>query len=64
MALLQEENRKKELGFELGISFGVVPYDSDNRCHIEELIAKADKLMYESKEEKKAPVKQLNLPFS
>jgi diguanylate cyclase (GGDEF)-like protein/PAS domain S-box-containing protein len=51
--LVQEENKKNELGFEIGISFGVVAYDKYKPCQIDELIAKADKLMYLSKKRKK-----------
>ncbi|MEW6519640.1 MAG: diguanylate cyclase [Thermodesulfobacteriota bacterium] len=51
--LLQEENEKKELGFVIGISFGVVAYDNHKPCEIEELIARADKLMYLSKKRKR-----------
>jgi diguanylate cyclase (GGDEF)-like protein/PAS domain S-box-containing protein len=52
-SLLYEENEKKELGFAIGISFGVVAYDNYKPCEIDELIAKADKLMYLSKKKKK-----------
>lgn len=52
-SLLHEENEKKELGFAMGISFGVVAYDNYKPCEIDELIAKADKLMYLSKKGKK-----------
>jgi|GEM_PF-1951752 len=52
-SLLHEENKRKELGFEIGISFGVVAYDNYKPCEIDELIAKADKLMYLSKKRKK-----------
>jgi len=51
--LLHEENKKKELGFEIGVSFGVVAYDIYKPCEIDEFIAKADKLMYLSKKGKK-----------
>ncbi|MBI5558798.1 MAG: diguanylate cyclase [Deltaproteobacteria bacterium] len=52
-ALIREENTKRELGFEIGVSFGVVPYDEHKPCPVEELIAMADKLMYSSKKSKK-----------
>ncbi|MCK9295823.1 MAG: diguanylate cyclase [Desulfobulbaceae bacterium] len=52
-SLLREENEKKELGFAIGISFGVVAYDNYKPCEVDELIAKADKLMYLSKKKKK-----------
>jgi len=51
--LLQEENQKNELAFAIGLSFGVVAYDKYKPCQIDELIAKADKLMYLSKKKKK-----------
>jgi len=52
-SLLHDENKRKELGFEIGVSFGVVAYDNYKPCEIDELIAKADKLMYLSKKGKK-----------
>ncbi|MBI4792563.1 MAG: diguanylate cyclase [Deltaproteobacteria bacterium] len=51
--LLQEENKKNELGFAIGVSFGVVAYDKYKPCQVDELIARADKLMYLSKKRKK-----------
>lgn len=51
--LLEEENLKNELGFELGVSFGVITYDPQNPCDITNLIAMADQRMYLSKKEKK-----------
>jgi len=52
-SLLYEENGKKDLGFPIEVSFGVVAYDNYKPCEIDELIAKADKLMYLSKKSKK-----------
>lgn len=51
--LLDEENRKNKLGFNLGVSFGVTTYDTKQPCEIEELIARADKAMYTSKKDRK-----------
>ncbi|MBU4260648.1 MAG: diguanylate cyclase [Proteobacteria bacterium] len=52
-SLLYEENEKKDLGFPIEVSFGVVAYDNYKPCEIDELIVKADKLMYSSKKSKK-----------
>lgn len=52
-SLLEEENKKNELGFKLGLSFGVIGYDPENPCEIDELIAEADRRMYLSKKDKK-----------
>jgi len=51
--LLREENEKNDLGFEIGVSFGVVAYENYKPCEIDELISKADKLMYLAKKKKK-----------
>jgi diguanylate cyclase (GGDEF)-like protein len=44
-----QENRK----YKLSISMGCAYYDPENPCSIDELIARADKLMYEQKQKKK-----------
>ncbi|MFO7667541.1 MAG: diguanylate cyclase, partial [Desulfobacterales bacterium] len=44
-----QENRK----YKLSISMGCAYYDPENPCSIDDLIARADKLMYEQKQKKK-----------
>ena len=44
-----EYNRKYNISISVGIAF----YDPENPCPIEELLDKADKLMYKDKESKK-----------
>ena len=40
--------------FELSMSYGVVRYDPSSPCSIEDLIAQADKRMYECKKERQS----------
>jgi len=47
---LKEFNSKKEFCFELSISIGIAEYDSKKPCSIDELMIRADKLMYRDKE--------------
>jgi diguanylate cyclase (GGDEF)-like protein len=47
---LKEFNSKKEFCFKLSASIGVAEYDSKNPCSIDELMVRADKLMYRNKE--------------
>lgn len=44
-----QENRK----YSMSISMGCTYYDPENSCSIDDLIARADKLMYEQKQKKK-----------
>lgn len=46
---LAELNRKPERAFQLQFSIGVAPYDPEKSEMIEEVLARADSLMYESK---------------
>jgi diguanylate cyclase (GGDEF)-like protein len=45
-------NKKPDLLCELGISIGVARYDPESPCSIDELMSKADALMYEQKRSK------------
>ncbi len=45
-------NRRDIHPYKLSISFGIVRYDPDSPCSIEELLVKADKKMYEHKRSK------------
>jgi diguanylate cyclase (GGDEF)-like protein len=49
-----QENRK----YKLSISMGCACYDPAKPCSIDDLIARADKLMYEEKQNKKSPLLQ------
>jgi diguanylate cyclase (GGDEF)-like protein/PAS domain S-box-containing protein len=52
--LLTEANTGFEDDFKLSISFGTVVYEPANPCTIEDLIARADELMYFCKKEKQS----------
>jgi diguanylate cyclase (GGDEF)-like protein/PAS domain S-box-containing protein len=52
-ALIARRNRRKNRRYRLSISIGCSYYDPGNPCSIEELMAKADKLMYENKQKNK-----------
>lgn len=47
-------NSRHDRGYWLSISVGWAYYDPQNPCSIDELMARADKLMYEQKQNKKA----------
>lgn len=51
---LLESQKKDEKLFSLSFSIGTVFYDPEKPCRIEDLLEKADKLMYEEKKRKKA----------
>ncbi len=42
-------NSKKSRGYNLSISVGIAYYDPENPCSLEELLARADKSMYDQK---------------
>lgn len=50
---LGEMNQKPERAFQLQFSVGIAPYDPSKSEMIEEVLARADNLMYESKRERK-----------
>lgn len=58
LARLEEKlntvNQQKGRLYSLKLSSGIAQYDPENPCTIEEMISKADSLMYKSKKEKKA----------
>jgi len=49
---LKAANRKETRRYELSISIGIVQYNPEQPCSIDELLAQADKLMYEQKRNK------------
>lgn len=50
---LDAHNASKDRAYKLSISAGIVHYDPESPCSIDELLDKADKLMYEQKRVKK-----------
>jgi diguanylate cyclase (GGDEF)-like protein/PAS domain S-box-containing protein len=46
---LEARNARGDLPYELSLSAGVARYDSEHPCSIDELLARADRLMYEQK---------------
>ncbi len=57
---LREHNAKKHRSYKLSISFGVACFDPLNPCTIDELLAQADKMMYEQKRLKQNGPRILN----
>lgn len=45
-------NEKGELPYKLSLSLGIAHYDPDQPCSIDELLARADRMMYEQKRHK------------
>lgn len=52
LALIDTANRKETRRYELSISIGIVQYNPEQPCSIDELLAQADKIMYEQKQNK------------
>jgi diguanylate cyclase (GGDEF)-like protein len=52
-SLIDARNNQEKRRFKLSISVGYSCYDPQNPCSIDELMASADKLMYEQKQKKK-----------
>jgi len=52
-AMIDKRNNQENRKYKLSISMGCAYYDPENPCSIDELIARADKLMYEQKQKKK-----------
>jgi len=51
----RDRNGKGNRGFHLSMSVGITRYDPEHPCSIDELLVKADKLMYEQKRDRKDP---------
>ncbi|TNF56065.1 diguanylate cyclase, partial [bacterium] len=49
---LNAHNSLKKRPFELSLSMGITRYDPNHPCSIDDLISRADKLMYEEKKQK------------
>ena len=54
---LKKINEQPDRIFELEVSFGIAKYIAENPCDLDELMTRADKLMYESKMKKKSSIK-------
>ncbi len=52
-AIIDARNAKEGQLYELSLSFGYSFHDAQDPCSIEELLSRADKLMYEEKNSKK-----------
>ncbi|MBU0545067.1 MAG: PAS domain S-box protein [Proteobacteria bacterium] len=52
-AMIDKRNNQENRKYKLSISMGCAYYDPENPCSIDDLIARADKLMYEQKQNKK-----------
>jgi diguanylate cyclase (GGDEF)-like protein/PAS domain S-box-containing protein len=57
-SLIDTRNNQENRRYRLSISVGYSYYDPENPCSIDELIARADKLMYEQKQKKKSLLPQ------
>ena len=51
--LIDTRNNQKDRKYKLSISIGYSYYDPENPCSLDELIARADQLMYQKKQNKK-----------
>ncbi len=49
---IEVHNTEKSCDYNLSLSFGIAYYDPENPCSVEELLAQADKLMYEQKRQR------------
>ena len=54
---IERRNKENTRPYKLSISVGVVRYNPENPCSVEELLDQADKLMYEQKRNKKERMK-------
>ena len=57
-SLIDTRNNQENRRYRLSMSVGCSYYDPENPCSIDELIARADKLMYEQKQNKKSLLPQ------
>ena len=57
-SLIDKRNNQENRRYRLSISVGYSYYDPENPCSIDELIERADKLMYEQKQNKKSLLPQ------
>jgi two-component system cell cycle response regulator len=57
-SLIDKQNRQDDRRYRLSISVGCSFYDPEHPCSLDELMAHADKLMYEQKQDKKGLLQQ------
>jgi diguanylate cyclase (GGDEF)-like protein/PAS domain S-box-containing protein len=57
-SLIDTQNNQDDRRYRLSISVGCSYYDPENPCSLDELMARADKLMYEQKQNKKGLLPQ------
>ena len=50
---IRDKNKKENRNYDICLSMGLVHYDKESKPSIDELISKADRLMYEQKKRKK-----------
>jgi diguanylate cyclase (GGDEF)-like protein len=60
-SILNRRNQQGDWPYQLSLSLGIAHYDPEAPCTINELIAQADGLMYQKKQEKKR--KAINIPL-
>lgn len=53
---IESYSRIESPAFKLSVSVGVAEFDPENPCSVDDLIFRADKLMYEQKEQKKKAI--------
>jgi diguanylate cyclase (GGDEF)-like protein/PAS domain S-box-containing protein len=63
-AMIDKRNHQENLKYKLSISVGCAYYDPENPCSIDDLIVRADKLMYEQKQNKKSLITENDLYFN
>jgi len=54
---LDTYNSTSKKGYQLSLSLGIASYDPANPCSVDELLARADRMMYEDKTRKKTPIR-------
>jgi len=59
-SLIDTRNNRENRRYRLSISVGCSYYDSENPCSLDELMAHADKSMYEQKQNKKSQLPQVS----
>ena len=50
---INEHNKKEKRHYKISISMGIARYDPENPCSLDDLMSRADKLMYKQKRSKK-----------
>lgn len=52
---IDAHNAKRKNSYKLSMSWGIAYYDPENPCSVDELLSRADKMMYEQKKSTKKP---------